>query len=98
MSRKPFLAPFAHKLSSRQAELPRAKLGERGIAVLPFHSLSDNKSDSYFADGVHDEILLNLAKVSQLKVISRTSVMTYRSHGNRDLAFDCESAPRYERS
>jgi TolB-like protein len=53
--------------------------------VLPFESLSDNKNDTYFADGVQDEILSNLAKVSQLKVISRTSVMTYRPGGNRDL-------------
>ena len=53
--------------------------------MLPFESLSDNKNDTYFADGVQDEILSNLAKVSQLKVISRTSVMTYRPGGNRDL-------------
>jgi serine/threonine protein kinase/Flp pilus assembly protein TadD len=58
---------------------------EKSIAVLPFESLSDNKSDTYFADGVQDEILSNLAKVGQLKVISRTSVMTYRRSGNRDL-------------
>ena len=53
--------------------------------MLPFESLSDNKNDTYFADGVQDEILSNLAKVSQLKVISRTSVMTYRPGGTRDL-------------
>jgi adenylate cyclase len=53
--------------------------------VLPFASLSDEKRDTYFADGVQDEILSNLAKVSQLKVISRTSVMTYRPGANRDL-------------
>jgi serine/threonine protein kinase len=47
---------------------------EKSIAVLPFESLSDNKNDSYFADGVQDEILNNLAKIAQLKVISRTSV------------------------
>jgi TolB-like protein len=58
---------------------------EKSIAVLPFESLSENKSDSYFADGVQDEILANLAKVSQLRVISRTSVMTFRPGSNRDL-------------
>jgi eukaryotic-like serine/threonine-protein kinase len=79
------LVPFVHELSSKQAGLLRAKLRKRSIAVLPFDSLSDKKKDSYFADGVHDEILSNLAKVSQLKVISRTSVMAYRSHGTRDL-------------
>jgi TolB-like protein len=60
-------------------------LSRHGRPVLPFESLSDNKSDAYFADGVQDEILSNLAKVSQLKVISRTSVMTYRSTNNRNL-------------
>jgi serine/threonine protein kinase/Tfp pilus assembly protein PilF len=58
---------------------------ERSIAVLPFESLSDSQSDIYFADGVQDEILSNLAKISQLTVISRTSVMKYRPGGNRDL-------------
>ncbi|HEY4783929.1 MAG TPA: tetratricopeptide repeat protein, partial [Chthoniobacterales bacterium] len=65
--------------------LPTAKGLERSIAVLPFESLSDNRNDAYFADGVQDEILSNLARVSQLKVISRTSVMTYRPGGDRDL-------------
>jgi hypothetical protein len=51
---------------------------ETSIAVLPFESLSEDKNDRYFADGIQDEILSNLAKVSQLKVISRTSVMSYR--------------------
>ena len=79
------LAPFAHNLGSRQAELPPAKLGERGVAVLPFESLSHGKRNTYFADGIHDEIISNLAKVAQLKVISRTSVMRYRPGGNRDV-------------
>jgi TolB-like protein len=57
----------------------------RSVAVLPFESLSDNKNDTYFADGVQDEILNNLAKVAQLKVISRTSVMQYRADGKRDM-------------
>jgi TolB-like protein len=58
---------------------------EKSIAVLPFESLSENKSDSYFADGVQDEILANVARISQLKVISRTSVMQYRADAKRDL-------------
>ena len=65
--------------------LSETKIPEKSIAVLPFESLSENKSDTYFADGVQDEILSNLAKVSQLKVISRTSVMTYRSANDRNL-------------
>jgi TolB-like protein/Tfp pilus assembly protein PilF len=58
---------------------------EKSIAVLPFESLSDDKKDSYFADGVHDEILNNLAAIAELKVVSRTSVMQYRADTNRDL-------------
>jgi serine/threonine protein kinase/Flp pilus assembly protein TadD len=62
-----------------------SKAPEKSIAVLPFESLSDNQNDIYFADGVQDEILNNLAKIAQLKVISRTSVMQYRGNGKRDL-------------
>jgi serine/threonine protein kinase/tetratricopeptide (TPR) repeat protein len=58
---------------------------EKSIAVLPFETLSDSKTDNYFADGIQDEILNNLAKISQLKVISRTSVMQYRGDTKRDL-------------
>jgi TolB-like protein/Flp pilus assembly protein TadD len=57
----------------------------KSIAVLPFESLSANKDDRYFADGVQDEILNNLAKIAQLTVISRTSVMQYRLDKKRDL-------------
>jgi serine/threonine protein kinase len=58
---------------------------EKSIAVLPFDNISPNKDDAYFADGVQDEILNNLAKIAQLKVISRTSVMRYRPDAKRDL-------------
>jgi TolB-like protein/Flp pilus assembly protein TadD len=58
---------------------------EKSIAVLPFDNISPNKEDAYFADGVQDEILNNLAKIAQLKVISRTSVMQYRPDAKRDL-------------
>jgi serine/threonine protein kinase/Tfp pilus assembly protein PilF len=58
---------------------------EKSIAVLPFENISANKDDAYFADGVQDEILNNLAKIAQLKVISRTSVMQYRADSKRDL-------------
>jgi TolB-like protein/Tfp pilus assembly protein PilF len=60
-------------------------LAEKSVAVLPFDNLSSNKDDGYFADGVQDEILNNLAKIAQLKVISRTSVMQYRADTKRDL-------------
>jgi TolB-like protein len=58
---------------------------QKSIAVLPFENISANKDDAYFADGVQDEILNNLAKIAQLKVISRTSVMQYRGDNKRDL-------------
>jgi TolB-like protein/Flp pilus assembly protein TadD len=57
----------------------------KSIAVLPFDNISPNKDDAYFADGVQDEILNNLAKIGQLKVICRTSVMQYRGENKRDL-------------
>ncbi|MBV8100062.1 MAG: protein kinase [Verrucomicrobia bacterium] len=57
----------------------------KSIAVLPFENISANKDDAYFADGVQDEILNNLARITQLKVISRTSVMQYRADTKRDL-------------
>src|SRR5437660_3786033 len=53
-----------------------------GIAVLPFESLSDEKEHTAFADGVQDDILTKLAKIADLKVISRTSVMEYRGKRN----------------
>jgi serine/threonine protein kinase/Flp pilus assembly protein TadD len=58
---------------------------ERSIAVLPFESISANKDDTYFADGIQDEILNYLAKIAQLKVISRTSVMQYQAGARPDL-------------
>src|SRR5438876_8993809 len=58
---------------------------EKSIAVLPFENLSDDKHNAYFADGVQDEILTNLARVADLKVISRTSVMQYKSGAQRNL-------------
>ncbi len=53
-----------------------------GIAVLPFENLSDEKDHAAFADGVQDDILTKLAKIADLKVISRTSVMEYRGKRN----------------
>src|SRR6266404_5831767 len=58
---------------------------EKSIAVLPFENLSADKQNAYFADGVQDEILTDLAKVAALKVISRTSVMQYKSGVARNL-------------
>src|SRR5213080_2634590 len=66
--------------------LPRASARkiDKSIAVLPFQSLSDEKENAYFADGIQDDILTNLSKIGDLKVISRTSVMSYHGEGMRN--------------
>src|SRR5438552_2417952 len=58
---------------------------EKSIAVLPFENLSEEKQNAYFADGVQDEVLTDLAKIADLKVISRASVMQYKSGITRNL-------------
>ncbi len=61
--------------------LPRissARKIDKSIAVLPFENLSAEKENAYFADGIQDDILTNLSKIGDLKVISRTSVMQYK--------------------
>jgi TolB-like protein/Tfp pilus assembly protein PilF len=69
--------------------LPRlaAHKVDKSIAVLPFENLSDEKENAYFADGIQDDLLTNLSKIGDLRVISRTSVMQYRGRpGNlRDI-------------
>ena len=66
--------------------LPRAMAHkiDKSIAVLPFQNLSDEKENAYFADGVQDDVLTNLSKIGDLKVISRMSVMSYRGDGARN--------------
>jgi serine/threonine protein kinase len=76
---------FGHAGFLSNQRLTGAVPTEKSIAVLPFENISANKDDAYFADGVQDEILNNLAKIAQLKVISRTSVMQYRADSKRDL-------------
>src|SRR6266853_952038 len=62
-----------------------AVIPENSIAVLPFENLSDEKENAYFADGVQDEILTGLSRVADLKVISRTSVIQYKTGAKRNL-------------
>jgi TolB-like protein len=62
-----------------------ANVPVKSIAVLPFQNLSEEKQNAFFADGVQDEILANLSKVADLKVISRTSVMQYKNTATRNL-------------
>jgi eukaryotic-like serine/threonine-protein kinase len=69
----------------RHRNLPPSSPPDKSIAVLPLGNLSDDKENEFFADGVHDELLSNLAKIKDLKVISRTSVMPYKSGATRNL-------------
>jgi TolB-like protein/Tfp pilus assembly protein PilF len=69
----------------RRPVRPSLAVPEKSIAVLPFENLSDDKQNAYFADGVQDEILTDLAKIADLKVISRSSVMQYKSSVARNL-------------
>ena len=68
--------------------LPGATTGTiplKSIAVLPFENMSDSKENAFFADGIQDDVLNSLAKIKELKVISRSSVMTYRNTATRNL-------------
>jgi serine/threonine protein kinase/tetratricopeptide (TPR) repeat protein len=70
---------------SERSAASNAAFPEKSIAVLPFSNLSKGQENAFFADGVQDEILSDLAKVADLKVISRTSVMPYKSGTARNL-------------
>lgn len=77
-------------VTSRRAPLKSGdntatSIPEKSIAVLPFETFSDDKENAYFADGIQDDVLTNLAKVADLKVISRTSVMKYRGAAAENL-------------
>ena len=64
---------------------PIEPISAKSIAVLPFENLSADKDNAFFTDGVQDEILTDLSKIADLKVISRTSVMQYQGTGKRNL-------------
>ena len=77
-----------HLPSASTASIPSAAstaASEKSIAVLPFENLSDDKQNTYFAAGVQDEILSNLAQIADLKVTSRTSANLYLSGNPRNL-------------
>jgi TolB-like protein/Tfp pilus assembly protein PilF len=69
---------FSHRQKA-QTSAPAPGVPEKSIAVLPFENLSEDKANSYFADGIQDEILTRLSKIADLKVISRTSTQHYKS-------------------
>src|SRR6266568_157444 len=73
------------KTESERSTLSNPAPPEKSIAVLPFSNLSKEQENAFFADGVQDEILTDLARVADLKVISRTSVMPYKSGMARNL-------------
>jgi len=64
---------------SRYRARPTPTAPEKSIAVLPFENLSEDKSNAYLAEGIQDEIVTRLAKIADLKVISRTSTQQYQS-------------------
>jgi len=70
---------------SKSTPFPGPVIPEKSIAVLPFENRSDDKQNAYFADGVQNEILTDLAKIADLRVISRTSVMQYKSGAQRNV-------------
>ena len=75
-----FLRFSPSRQAKRDPDIP-----EKSIAVLPFENYSDEKANAFFADGIQDDLLTNLAKIKALTVISRTSVMKYRDVGARDI-------------
>ena len=82
---KPPAAPLVPAAEARPAPVPvpaaiaPPKINEKSIAVLPFTNMSEEKDSAFFADGIHEDILTNLALVRELHVVSRTSVMQYRA-------------------
>ena len=76
---------FLGRYSAAPTQHAAVDTSAKSIAVLPFENLSDDKQNTYFADGVQDQILTNLARVSDLRVISHTTVRQYKSGVPRNL-------------
>jgi TolB-like protein len=76
--------PVTQPVASAESEIAPS-VPEKSIAVLPFENLSADPENAFFVDGVHDEILTDLARIADLKVISRTSVMQYKTAAKRNL-------------
>jgi TolB-like protein/Tfp pilus assembly protein PilF len=74
-----------HGIEAAKERTLAVAIERKSIAVLPFENLSEQKANAYFADGMQDEILINLARIADLKVISRTSVMQYKTEAQRNL-------------
>ena len=76
---------FWHPWKASSSRLTNQKQAAKSIAVLPFENLSTEKENAFFTDGVQDQILTDLAKVADLKVIGHASVQQYKSDAARDL-------------
>jgi TolB-like protein/cytochrome c-type biogenesis protein CcmH/NrfG len=74
----PAVAPTAAETKAAPATPAPQKISNKSIAVLPLANMSEDKDTGFFADGVHEDLLTNLALVSELKVVSRTTVTQYR--------------------
>ena len=70
---------FVGRFSTRTQQTPLPAISQKSVAVLPFENLSDDKANAYFSDGIQQEILTRLAKIADLKVISRISTQQYQS-------------------
>jgi TolB-like protein len=71
--------------SEAKAEAPAPAADTKSVAVLPFANFSPDKDNEFFADGLQDEVITALAKIHDLKVISRTSVLAYKNPEGRNL-------------
>jgi TolB-like protein len=74
-----YTASRTYSTESGRPPATAGSLPEKSIAVLPFENLSEEKGNAYFADGIQEEVLTRLAKIADLKVISRTSTQQYQS-------------------
>jgi len=70
--------PVVPAAEAKPVAQPKQTFSDKSIAVLPFTNMSEDKDSGFFADGVHEDILTNLAHIATLRVVSRTSVMEYR--------------------
>src|SRR6266487_519725 len=75
----------SQQATNAAASSPVGSVPEKSLAVLPFENLSEEKQNEFFTDGVQDQILTDLSQIADLKVISRTSVMQYKSGVARNL-------------
>ena len=73
------VAPAVPAVAVKATEPPALVISEKSLAVLPFNNMSEEKDSAFFTDGIQEDILTNLALISELRVVSRTSVMQYRN-------------------